>query len=375
MMARQRDVARKADPLASGKVSGTVRVNQQDHLDWSTRVDGGRAVKVASAVLAITASLLLSGCQAQMPVLEPEGPAAAHIADHWWLLFWLGMAVYIAVVALLLYAVRRSARQRSGSTGPPIGDRLFFTVAGLAIPSVILLVTVVSTISTGRAVIIPPSEPAVTIDVIGHQFWWEVHYPEQGIRTANEIYIPVGQPVELRLTSADVIHSFWVPRLGGKLDLNPGKTNVMWLQADEPGTYRGQCAEFCGIQHTHMALLVVAEPPKQFGAWARQHALPARKPDGSLAQRGQEVFSNAGCALCHRVAGAVEVDRTGTTGPDLTHFASRETIGAATVENSRDNLGQWILNPHEMKPGVRMPPTPLAPEELDALIAYLESLR
>lgn len=211
----------------------------------------------------------------------------------------------------------------------------------------------------------------MTVQVSGHQWWWEVRYPQQGFATANEIHIPVGQPIRLELTSADVVHNFWVPELHGKIDMTPGKVNTLWLQADQAGVYRGKCAEYCGTQHAKMELIVVADPPEQFGAWLARQQQPAPEPAELLAQQGQQVFLRSSCVYCHAVRGT---SANSTFGPDLTHLASRRTLGAGALENITGNLAGWITNPHSIKPGNKMPAVVLAPEDLNALLAYLATL-
>ena len=206
----------------------------------------------------------------------------------------------------------------------------------------------------------------------GHDWWWEVRYPDQGIVSANEIHVPVGRPVRLRLTSADVIHSFWVPQLTVKTDLIPGQTNTTWIQASNPGTYRGQCAEYCGLQHAKMAILVIADPPDAFARWLANERQPATAAADPLAARGRLALERNSCAACHTVRGTTA---SGTLGPDLTHFGGRRTIGADTLPNTPGNLGGWIVNSQTVKPGNKMPPQPLTPQELQALLAYLESLK
>jgi cytochrome c oxidase subunit 2 len=215
------------------------------------------------------------------------------------------------------------------------------------------------------------ADDRLVIEVIGHQWWWEVNYPDQGFVTANEIHIPVGEPVQVQLIAADVIHSFWVPELHGKLDLVPGQTNTLWLEADTVGEYRGLCAEFCGIQHAKMLFVVVAEPREEFDAWAAAQQEPAPQPAGELAQQGLVVFTDAGCNDCHTVRGTAA---EGELGPDLTHFASRLTIGAGVYPNDRETLASWVLDPHTLKEGNLMPATSLSETELEALLAYLELL-
>jgi cytochrome c oxidase subunit 2 len=258
------------------------------------------------------------------------------------------------------------------------------------VPLLLLSVTFACSIWTLRAVTSPPDEPgmpdfpdagagatggggaALTVQVIGEQFWWRVVYPG-GAETANEIHIPVGRSVRLKVTSNDVIHSFWVPRLMGKIDLIPGKVNTLLLRADEPGVYRGACAEFCGMQHAHMLVHVIAEPPPQFDAWLAREQRPAREAEDPAARRGAQVFARAGCINCHRLrigGGAIG----GAAGPDLTHLASRRTLAGGMLDNTVGNLGGWIVNSQALKPGNKMPPIPLDGPDLQALLAYLRSL-
>jgi cytochrome c oxidase subunit 2 len=207
---------------------------------------------------------------------------------------------------------------------------------------------------------------------------WLVHLlyrysvPPRAPTTANEIHVPVGRPVVLELRSTDVIHSFWPPNLSAKRDLIPGHENSLWLQADAPGEYRGQCAEFCGHQHAKMAFLVVAEPPDSFAGWLARQRDTAATPADSLTRRGQEVFLGSACPMCHAIGGTPAGSRVG---PDLTHLGSRRTLAAGTLPNTRGNLAGWIVNPQAIKPGAKMPPNALSPDDLQALLAYLETLR
>jgi cytochrome c oxidase subunit 2 len=212
----------------------------------------------------------------------------------------------------------------------------------------------------------------LTIEVIGHQWWWEVRYPQLGITTANEIHIPAGPAIAVRLNTADVIHSFWVPQIAPKLDLINGMTNTLALDNVQPGQYRGQCAEFCGVQHALMGVLVVAEPEQAFDAWAQNQRQPAAAPSDNPAQAGQQVFLSQQCAYCHTVRGTAA---TGRLGPDLTHVASRQTLAALTLLNTAGNLGGWVVDPQGLKPGNQMPHTDLAAPQLQQLLAYLESLK
>jgi cytochrome c oxidase subunit 2 len=218
--------------------------------------------------------------------------------------------------------------------------------------------------------------PAVTIKVTGQQWWWDVRYesdaPDRTVTTANEIYVPVGAPVSVKLAATDVIHSFWVPSLFGKQDLIPGQDNEIQFTASRPGVYRGQCAEFCGWQHAHMGLLVVALPANEFQAWLAAQAAPAAEPDDAERKRGAELFAAKACIMCHTIRGTSAGSRVG---PDLTHFGSRKTIASATLPMSRGNIAAWIVDPQGIKPGVNMPNVSIASNELDPLVSYLAGLR
>jgi cytochrome c oxidase subunit 2 len=230
----------------------------------------------------------------------------------------------------------------------------------------------------GLSALTPPGSSGVdelTVDVTGHQWWWEIHYPgaghEASVTTANEIHIPAGRRVRVRLTSRDVIHSFWVPALHGKMDLIPGRTTEIALQADRPGIHRGQCAEYCGTQHARMALWVIVDSPGDFAAWLDRERRPAAEPQEERARRGRAVFLAQSCAGCHAVRGT----NVGVGGPDLTHVASRRTLAAGTLDNVPGNLAGWVADPQALKPGSLMPRVPLDAGELHALVAYLGTLR
>jgi cytochrome c oxidase subunit 2 len=250
----------------------------------------------------------------------------------------------------------------------------FVGIAGAVTVVTLIALTVVS-YSAGRGLFSESGDGAVSIEVVGHQWWWEVRYlaaePSNTFIGANEIHIPVGETVRLILHADDVIHSFWVPNLNGKKDLIPGQENVFYLAADRPGTFRGQCAEFCGAQHAHMALFVVAEPKENFAGWEENQRRPAKQPQNAEQERGQQVFLRGPCVLCHTIQGTIA---GATTGPDLTHIASRLSIGAGRLPNTRGHLGGWIIDPQTPKPGNLMPPNLLPPEDFQALLSYLDSL-
>lgn len=315
-------------------------------------------------------ALLLAGCGQSPSALNPRGPAADRITWLWWFLLAMGTVVFLVVLIFLALALFHRRRQGYANNSMQSGARIVL-FGGIIMPAVILTVVFGFTVATLNAISMPDTVERYTVHVVGHQWWWEIRYPSERVETANEIHIPVGQPVRIILSSDDVIHSFWVPELQGKLDLVPGLTNEMWLQADEPGIYFGECAEFCGIQHAKMGFIVVAEPLDQFNAWMEAQKQPAPEPTDSLAIQGQQIFLSSTCINCHAIAGT---HASGDLGPDLTHLASRKTLAAATIPNSRGNLSGWISDPQHIKPGALMPPTNLTGTELQALLAYLATL-
>jgi cytochrome c oxidase subunit II len=327
-----------------------------------------------SPFVVAVAALTLTACDPALSMLDTRGTGAERINILWWLMFWLGTAVFVAVMILLLLAHRAGSRHETRSEAP-LGDIRFILIAGAAIPMVILMIVMIPTFQIGTELSRIPERADPVIEVIGHQFWWEIRYPDHGVITANEIHVPAGRAVEIILNTRDVIHSFWIPEVGGKLDMIPGRENRTWIEAHEPGVYRGFCAEFCGIQHARMELLLVAQTEAEFAAWIRTQQQVATLPEDPLAQRGLEVYFQADCHLCHAIRGVVEPTQVGSPGPDLTHFATRLTLGSAIMENNRGNLGGWLLNPQQRKPGNRMPRTFIDPESLHALLAYMETLR
>lgn len=305
-------------------------------------------------------------------MLDPASPSGDEVADLWWLMFFMGLVVYVAVMGVLLIPIfqqwRRTDDEVPTDAEPPLGHTPFILLGGAVIPALILTSLLFFALET--QVEMNGTEPDLTVRVTGYQWWWEVEYPEYDVVTANEIYIPAGEPVRLELISADVIHSFWAPRLGGKRDLLPDKEITHRIEADTAGIYRGQCAEYCGLQHANMAFRVVALPPDEFSDWVEDMQSPP-DPSGELVDRGREVFMENACIDCHRIEGT-EAD--GDLGPDLTHIGSRETLGAGIIENNRGNLYGWIVDPQDIKPGNQMPPTYLDPDDLHALVSYLENL-
>ncbi|HEY0376462.1 MAG TPA: cytochrome c oxidase subunit II [Pyrinomonadaceae bacterium] len=317
-------------------------------------------------------------------MLDPAGPQAARIGRLWWLMFYVEAGVFVLVGAAVLVAVFRKRKERKKSSDEPDTSpepkrerRMTRVVTGGIIATVLILfVFLAGSFYTGRALYSTDDERALSIKVTGHQWWWDVEYDavpaSDTVRTANEIHVPVGRLVKLRLTSTDVIHSLWVPNLNGKKDLIPGHEIVLTFQADREGEFRGQCAEYCGYQHAHMGFKVVAEAPEKFYEWMNQQRAPAPEPANEAEARGREVFLKGPCVMCHSVRGT---NAAGRVGPELTHLKSRTTIAAATLPNTRGHLAGWVTNSQEIKPGNNMPPVPLEPGELQALVAYLESLK
>ena len=325
----------------------------------------------------LAAGVLCSGCAGIQSALHPAGPQATHISQLWWLMLWVCAGVFVLVVGLLLYAVWHPRRQDQTVTAPETERRTAGVVAAaVAVTGLVLFAFLIADFRTSRALAALSTPQPLKVTITGHQWWWHIEYaapvPNQRVTTANELHIPVGRPVLLELTSHDVIHSFWVPNLHGKKDLIPGYVTSLWLQADQPGVFRGQCAEFCGYQHAHMAFLVVAEPPAQFAAWLEAQRAPAVAPSEALQQRGQEVFFASACVLCHTIRGTPAGARAA---PDLTHLASRQTLAAATLPNVPGHLAGWIVDAQQSKPGNKMPPNSLTGSDLQALLAYLTSLK
>jgi cytochrome c oxidase subunit 2 len=310
-------------------------------------------------------------------------------------IFWPAVVVFFAVEAVLVYAAFRYR----GRDGDPLPNQVHgntpLEITWTIIPAIILIVILFFTFRTQAALSAPPESPnTVNVRVVGHQWWWEFQYPDLGVTTANELHIPTGAPVAITLESNDVIHSFWVPLLGGKQDTIPGRQNKIWLQADNEGTYFAQCAEFCGVEHALMRFLVFADSPSAFNSWITRErslqgfgtaAVPTQVPGAapSLVQQGATLFANGACITCHTVRGT---QANGKVGPELTHFGSRTSIAANTLQKRDEavgdadgskmtNLKRWLRNPQAVKPGNIMPNLNLSEADIEAIAAYLESLK
>lgn len=334
----------------------------------------------AAGLALAAATAVLPACATGNPqsTLSPAGSHAAIIFDLYIPIFWAAVLVFVVVEAVLLYSVWRY-RQRPGQEGEipaQVHGNTRLEIAWTVAPAVVVAIIAIMTFRT-QAILASFPTDALNVRVIGHQWWWEFQYPDLGITTANELHVPAGRPVKLTLESADVIHSFWIPRLAGKTDTIPGLTNQLWFRADRPGTYRGQCAEFCGTQHALMGLRVIVTSQSEFDAWVRAQRQPATIPTSGAAARGAQLFLDRAatapkCWSCHTIAGT---DAQGKVGPDLTHVGSRSTIVAGLLENTPENLAKWIHDPQGLKKGALMPNLGLSEQQAADLAAFLSSLK
>jgi cytochrome c oxidase subunit 2 len=322
---------------------------------------------------------VLAGCGGSQSALNPHSHPATDIANLFWVMMAVAFGGLALITGLLVFAwVRRGRRGFAGDPDDPHpGEKpSWFVVVGMGV--VFPLMVIVALFIVGNWAIMnvtqapAASSTAMTVDAIGHQWYWEFRYPGTRAVTADEMHIPVGTRVNLVATTADVIHSFWVPALNRKIDTIPGQQNRILLYSNRAGVYRGQCAEFCGLQHAHMGMLVFVQPKAQFRAWLKKQSAPAAAPRTALARRGRQVFLSAGCASCHTIRGT---PARGFVGPDLTHLASRTSLAGLTIPDTRSYLARWIADSQHFKPGNEMPDFELRGSRLQSLVAYLEGLR
>ncbi len=346
---------------------------------------GGKPRQGCAPRCAAGGILVFAGmAQAQAPtsIFAPAATPAHSIFDLSLLVLAVAIAIFLIVAGLLVYALIRFRHRPEDSNREPaqVYGSNQIELSWTVIP---ILIVVMLFLATTRIILgtqaIPRPASAMDVTVIGHQFWWEYRYPKLGIVTANELHVPVSDPAHptpayLSLMSADVVHSFWVPRLAGKTDLIPNRVNTMWIDPRTSGIYLGQCAQYCGVEHAKMLIRVYAQSPGDFAAWVREQQKPARQDFASnaAAAEGETVFMRNACIDCHTIAGTVA---TGRFGPDLTHLASRDTIGSGAIENTPENLKKWIDDPDSMKPGCLMPAMHLNDRDLNAVTAYLAALR
>jgi cytochrome c oxidase subunit 2 len=305
-------------------------------------------------------------------VFNPQSPQARAIFNLAVIVIIVMAVIFAVVVGIVVYALLRFPRWREGERDPEQGEgNKTIEIVWTAIPLVIVTMLFVLSVRT-MGISDPPPPPQPNIVVIGHQWWWEARYPNSGAVVANEIHIPVGKPVALRLDAADVLHEFWVPELARKITTVPGHPNHLWIQADKPATYLGFCSEFCGTQHAWMHFLLVAEPQREFQKWEQAQLLPASAPVSENAQKGLTLFEQMTCVDCHTIKGTIA---SATFGPDLTHFASRKQLGAGIVANTPANLRRWLRDPQQVKVGVKMPNFKFTDEQVTQLTDYIETLK
>lgn len=338
---------------------------------------GRRALRQLAAASPL---LLAAGCGPLSSALGSAGPQARGIETLWWLFFWVCVAVYAVVLLWLGYALLHRQRRTAGPDTQADAGREQTAARGLVAwvggTVAILFALTFASFWTDRGLSSAPAGETIDVEVTANQWWWQVRYldadPSRSFITANEIHVPVGTFVKLTLRSQDVIHSFWVPNLAGKQDLIPGRENTLAFTAEREGVYRGQCAEFCGLQHANMAIEVVAEPVETFAAWREAQLQPAAEPANEQATRGRDTFLASACVMCHSIRGTVA---GGHTAPDLTHLASRRFIAAGTLPMSRGNLGAWIADPQTLKPGNHMPIVGMSADDFQSLLAFLDGLK
>jgi len=324
--------------------------------------------------------LALAGCGGSQNTLAPHSHAAADIANLFWVMTAVALGGLALVTGLLVLAWFRRGRRGFGTADaedPHPGEKpAWFVVVGMGVAFPLVVIVALFVVSNGAIINVTQapaaSSTAMTVEAVGHQWYWSFRYPGTKAVTAGELHIPVRTRVNLVATTADVIHSFWVPELNRKVDTIPGRQNRILLYSDRRGVFRGQCAEFCGLQHAHMGMLVLVQSKTQFRAWLKKQSAPAAAPTTARARRGEQVFLDGACSSCHAIRGT---SARGFVGPDLTHLASRTTLAGVTIPNRRDYLARWIVDSQHFKPGNQMPNFHLSQAQLRALVAYLGSLR
>jgi cytochrome c oxidase subunit 2 len=323
-------------------------------------------------ILGLGLVLLLSGCSNQQNFLDPASPTSQKEAHLTWIVLFMSLVVFLIVEGLLAVNILRF-RHNKEVHKLPRSREILLEVIWTGIPLVLVAILFFLTVQTMDAVSAPrPTQNDVNVHVIAHRWWWEFEYPDLGIDTADELHIPINTNVQVTLDSADVVHSFWVPALAGKTDVIPGITNSMWLYGDQIGTYAGQCAEYCGLNHATMRFKVFVESQDDFDTWVKNQQQPPSEPQTDLQKQGYEFVVQGMCAGCHTIG-----DHTAPEpiGPNLTHLASRTTFAGASFDLNQDNLRQWIENSNAMKPGNLMANIHVAPDEVDAVLAYLSTLK
>lgn len=325
--------------------------------------------------LLLLAILLATGCASHAPqdFTNPVGDVADKENTLFQVVFWIAVAVFVLVEGLLIFVIIRFRRRgRENAVPAQVHGNTRLEVAWTIAPALVLAVIAVPTVATIFDINADPSGNVLEVTVTGHQWWWEFNYAQSGVVTANELHIPMGRPVHLSLESADVIHSFWIPKLAGKQDVVPGRTNTLTIQSDTAGVFMGQCVEFCGLSHANMRIVAVAQPEGEFQQWLSQEQLPGVTPAGGDALDGQKIFLSSACLGCHTIGGTIAA---GKVGPNLTHFASRLRFAGSMFDNTPENVAAWLRDPPGRKPGSKMPNLNLTQDQITKLVAFLEALK
>ena len=358
------------------KKKGQPSMRQRDTTEWGLVASRVIGILVLLAGICFAAGLCNAspGSENQGPnIFDPRSPNAKSIYQLSSFVLVITGLIFVVVFGLLVYVVVKFRDRTRDAWREPaqVYGSTQIELAWTVIPILIVVVLFLTTARVIHGIQDAPKPPqALSVTVIGHQFWWEFRYPELGVVTANELHLPVGKPAYLKLLSADTDHSFWIPQLAGKTDLIPNRVNEMWMEPEQTGTFLGQCAQYCGTQHAKMLLRVAVESPEDFDAWVRtqkETSIPDEKESA-----GKHVFESTSCVNCHAVGGT---NGTGRFGPDLTHLMSRKTIAAGAARNTHENLRLWIESPDAIKPGSLMPAMKLSDADLDALVRYLETLQ
>jgi cytochrome c oxidase subunit II len=325
-------------------------------------------------LLMLLSAVLFGGCANSPNVLDPAGPVAKKESDLFWIILVVATIIFVGVTGVLVYSILRF-RERPDMPQPrQIHGNTTIEIVWTIVPSVVLFIVLFFTIFTMVGLAQPQTSNVVHVRAIGHQWWWEFQYTDTSpvVVTGDEMHVPLGTVVQVDLRSDNVIHSFWVPQLTGKTDVIPGHNNQLWLQADRTGSYRGECAEYCGLQHAHMDFVVVADSADVYQSWLQGQEAVAAAPLTDAQMRGQSLFLHEGCIACHSIAG---VSSVGHIGPNLTHFGSRQLIAGGVLDNTPENLTTWLSGPQTVKPGNDMVIPTLSPDQISDLVAYLESLK
>ena len=305
-------------------------------------------------------------------IFDPSSPDAQEIINLSYIVLGFTLIILLIITIVVFYIIIRFRRKPGDNSDPePYFGSLTAEIVWTVLPVIIVGIIFFYTVRTMYAVHPPTGGEDPDIHIIGHQWWWELHYPKSGVLTANEVHIPVGKKMLVRLNSFDVIHSFWIPELAGKMDLIPAHTNHIWLEASKPGVYLGACAEFCGIQHGHMRLRVIAQTQEEFDKWQNEQLVIPKTPTTGPSGKGARLFKKEACMNCHAISGISGAN----VGPNLTHLNTRQTIGAGVLEYTPENLKNWLKNAQKYKPGSLMPNLKLNDSEAEELVAYLEGLK